>query len=78
MSELAVLSKWALHLLEPVLAELSFVFLFQGVELTLISIEVVVVGLLCQTTHHLSWWIVKISWPSICIETLCLIARLFT
>lgn len=43
MSELAVLGQWALVLLEIMLAQLSFVFLFQGVELTLISVEVVVV-----------------------------------
>jgi hypothetical protein len=77
MSELAVLSQWALLLLEVMLAELSFVFLLQGVELTLVSVEIVVVRLLGQVPHDLAWWIIEISWPSICIETLTFIARLF-
>jgi len=77
MSELAVLSQWALLLLEVVLAELSFVFLLQGVELTLVTVEIVVVRLLGQVPHDLAWWIIEISRPSICIETLTFIARLF-
>ena len=60
------------------LAELSFVFLFHGVELSLIPVEVVVVRLLSQVTHHFSWWIIEISGPSIRVEALTLIARLFT
>jgi len=77
MSELAVLSQWALLLLEVVLAELSFVFLLQGVELPLVTVEIVVVRLLGQVPHDLAWWIIEISRPSICIETLTFIARLF-
>ena len=77
MSELAVLGEWALLIFKVMLAELSFVFLFQRIELTLISVEIIVVRLLSQMTHYFSWWIIEISWPSICVETLGFIARLF-
>lgn len=78
MCELAVLSKWAHFVFQVVLAQLGFIFLFQSVELTLISVEVVVVRLLGQMAHDLSWWIIEISWPSLGIETFTLVARLFT
>lgn len=77
VGELAVLSEWALLTLEIVLAQLSFVFLFERIELTLVSVEILVVRLLGQVTHHFSWGIIEISWPSICVETLGFIARLF-
>jgi len=77
VGELAVLSEWALRLLEIVLAQLSFVLLLQSVELALTSVEIVVVGLLGEVTHDFAGWIIEISWPSICVETLTFIARLF-
>jgi len=77
MSKLAVLGERALLLFEVMLAQLSFVFLFERIELTLVSVEIIVVRLLGQVTHHFSWGIVEISWPSISIETLGFIARLF-
>ena len=43
MSELAVLGERALLIFEIMLAQLSFVFLFQRIELTLISVEIIVV-----------------------------------
>lgn len=60
------------------LAQLSFVFLFQGVELPLIAVEVIVVRLLGEVAHDLAWRIIEISWPSISVEALGLVARLFT
>ena len=46
MSELTILFEWALSTVEVVFAHLSFVLLLQSVELTLVSVEVVVVRLL--------------------------------
>ena len=43
MCKLTILSKWASTVLKEMLAELSFVLLLECVELTLISIEVIVV-----------------------------------
>lgn len=77
MCKLTVLGQRALTVFEVVLAQLSFIFLFQSVELTLVSIEVVVVGLLSQVSHDLSGWIIEISWPSIGIKTLTFVARFF-
>ena len=77
MGKLAVLSKRALIIFNVVFAQLSFVFLFECIELALVSVEIIIVGLLGQVTHDFSWWIIKISWPSTCIITLSLVARLF-
>lgn len=60
------------------LAQLSFVLLLQSVELALASVEIVVVGLLSKVAHDFAGWVIEISWPSICIETLTFVARLFT
>ena len=43
------------------LAKLSFIFLFQSVKLSLISIEIFVIWLLSQLSNHFAWWIVEIS-----------------
>jgi hypothetical protein len=61
MSELAILSEWAILMFHEVLAKLSFIFLFQSVKLSLISIEIFVIGLLSQLSNHFAWWIVEIS-----------------
>ena len=61
MGELAVLCKWAPMILKEMLAEASFIFLLQCVELTLVSVEIVVVGLLSEMPHDFSWWIVKVA-----------------
>lgn len=78
MRKLTILSERAFALLQPVFAELSFVLLLECVELSLISIEVVIVWLLGEVSHHFSWRIVKISWSALSIVTLALIARLLT
>jgi hypothetical protein len=61
MGELTVLRKRAFGLLKIMLAELSFIFLLESVELTLVSVEIVVVGLLSEMPHHFSWWIIKVA-----------------
>jgi hypothetical protein len=43
MSELAILGEWTFGVLKIMLAELSFIFLLESIELSLISIEVVIV-----------------------------------
>ena len=61
MSELAILSKWAVLVFHEMLAKLSFIFLFQRVKLSLISIEIFIIRLLSQLSNHFAWWVVKIS-----------------
>lgn len=46
VSKLAILRQWALSSIHPVLAQLCLILLFQCVELTLISVEIIVVRLL--------------------------------
>jgi hypothetical protein len=60
MGVLAVLSELALAILLEVPAHLSLVLLPESVELALVSIKVVVVALLSQLAHDLSWGIVKV------------------
>lgn len=57
-------------------AELSFIFLLECVELSLVTIEVVVVRLLGKVPHDFSRWVVEVSWSSLCIVAFALIARL--
>lgn len=61
MSELAILSEWAVLVFHEVLAKLSFIFLLQSVKLSLISIEIFVIRLLSQLSNHFAWGIVEIS-----------------
>jgi hypothetical protein len=61
MSELAILSKWTVLVFHEMLAKLSFIFLFQRVKLSLISIEIFIIRLLSQLSNHFAWWVVKIS-----------------
>ena len=42
-------------------AELSLILLLERVEMTLVSVEIVVVRLLGQVSEHLLWWIVKVA-----------------
>ena len=60
MSKLAVLGQGALVVGQEVLAHLGLVLLFESVELTLVTVEVVEVALLGQVSHDLAWWIVEI------------------
>ena len=61
MSELTVFVEWACTGLREVPAELSLILLLERVELTLVSIEVVVVRLLGQVSEHLLRRIVEIA-----------------
>jgi hypothetical protein len=58
--ELTELSQGAFPSLEEVLAHLGLILLLQSVELTLVSVEVVVVGLLCEVSHDFAWWVVEV------------------
>lgn len=78
MGKLTILCEWALALLEPMLAELSFVFLLQSIELALVSVEVVIVGLLSEVSHDFSWWIIEVPWSSLSVVTFSLVARFLT
>jgi len=48
-------------LVEEVLAHLGLELLLEIVELTLVTIEIVVVRLLSEMSHDLAWWIVEVS-----------------
>jgi hypothetical protein len=76
MGKLAVLHEWALSAIEEVLAHLGLELLLQGVELTLIAVEVVVVGLLSQVSEDLAWWVVEVSWSSLGVNSLALVLGL--
>lgn len=73
MGELAVLSEWAVLVFHEVLAKLSFIFLFQRVKLSLISIEVFVIGLLGQLSYNFAWWVVEISFSLLVLCSFLLI-----
>lgn len=65
MSELTELLQWAFTSIKEMFAHLSLELLLQGVELTLVAVEVVVVGLLGQVSQNLAWWVVKVSWSAL-------------
>lgn len=76
MGELAELSKWAVSLLHEMLAHLGLIFLFELVELTLVSVEVVIVVLLGEMSKDFTWRIVKVSWSAVGIVTLAFVSLL--
>ena len=76
MSELAVLLKWALPSFREMFAHLSLVFLFECVDLSLVSIEVIVVWLIGEDAEHFAWWVVEVAWSAVGVETLALISSL--
>lgn len=65
VSELAELLEWAFTSFKEMFTHLSFELLLEGIELTLVSVEVVVVRLLGEVSEHFTWWVIKISWPSL-------------
>ena len=77
MSELAILGEWTFGVLKIMLAELSFIFLLESIELSLISIEVVIVGLLSKMPHDFARWVVEVPWTSLCVVSLTLIPSFF-
>ena len=60
VGELAELDEGAHAGVEEVLAHLGLVLLLEGVELTVVAVEVVVVRLLGQMSHHLAWRVVEV------------------
>lgn len=76
VSKLAELLEWALSGIKEMLTHLSLILLLESVELTLVSVEIIIVRLLSQVSQDLTWWIVKVSWSSLGINTLALISGL--
>lgn len=76
MSKLTVLLEWAISTFEEVLAHLGLILLSQSVEFGLVSIEVVIVRLLSELSHHLARWVVEVSWLAIWSNTLSLVSVL--
>lgn len=60
MGELAVLLEWAGSVLQEMFAHLSFELLLQGVPSALVTVEVVIVRLLCEMSHDLAWRVVEV------------------
>ena len=73
MSELAELLERTFSGVEEMFAHLSFELLLQGVELTLVSVKVIVVRLLSQVSEHLAWRVVEVSWSSLGVNALALV-----
>lgn len=74
VSELAELHKWAVSLIHEMLAHLSLIFLFELVELSLVSVEIVIVVLLSEMSKNFTWRIVEVSWSSVSIVSLSFIS----
>lgn len=74
MSELAELHEWAVSLFHEMFAHLGLIFLLELVELTLVSVEVVIVVLLGEMSENFTWWVVKVSWSAVSIITLTFIS----
>ena len=56
------------------LAHLSLIFLFQLVELSLVSVEIVIVVLLSEMSKNFTWRIVEVSWSAVSIVSLSFIS----
>lgn len=76
VSELAELGEWTVSLFHEMLAHLGLIFLLELVELTLVSVEVVIVVLLGEMSKNFTWWIVKVSWSAVGIVTLAFVSLL--
>lgn len=74
VSELAELHEWAVSLFHEMFAHLGLIFLLELVELTLVSVEVVIVVLLGEMSENFTWWVVKVSWSAVSIITLTFIS----
>lgn len=74
MSELAELHEWAVSLFHEMFAHLGLIFLLELVELTLVSVEVVIVVLLGEMSENFTWWVVKVSWSAVSIISLTFIS----
>jgi hypothetical protein len=77
MSELTVLLKRTFIIFKIMLAHLGLVLLLKSVELTLVSVEIVVVGLLGKMLQNLTRRVVKVSWSSLGVKSFSLISGLW-
>ena len=77
MSELAELVEWALSFVHEMFAHLGLILLLELVELTLVSVEVVIVVLLGEMSKNFTWRIVEVSWSAVSIVSLTLIPSFF-
>ena len=77
MSKLTILFKWAWPTFKEMFAHLSFELLLKCIELTLVTVEVIIVWLLGQMLQNLTWWVVEVSWSSFGVETFSLILGLW-
>ena len=76
MGELAVLLEWAGSVLHVMLAHLSLELLLQCVPSALVSVEVVIVGLLCEMSHDLAWRVVEVLlWLSVISKLSSVLAK---
>jgi hypothetical protein len=76
VSELAELLEWAFSSVEEMFAHLGLELLLESIKLTLISVEIVIVGLLSEVSQDLAWWVVEVSWSSLGVNALTLVSRL--
>ena len=76
MSELAELLERTFSSIKEMLAHLGLEFLLESIELTLIAVEIVVVGLLSEMSQDLAWWVVEVSWSSLGVNALTLVSGL--
>jgi len=74
VSELAELVEWALSFVHKMFAHLGLIFLLELVELTLVSVEIVIVVLLGEMSKYFTWRIVEVSWSAVSIVSLTLIS----
>lgn len=74
VSELAELNEWAVSFLHKMFAHLGLIFLLELVELTLVSVEIVIVVLLGEMSKNFTWRIVEVSWSAVSIVSLTLIS----
>jgi hypothetical protein len=65
MSELAILLKWASAILKEMFAHLGLELLLKCIEMTLTTVEIIIVGLLGQVLQDFTWWVVEVSWSSL-------------
>lgn len=79
VSELAVLVEWAYLILQEMFTELGLILLFQSINIvSWLTVETIIVWLVCETSKDFSWWIVEIPWSTVSIKTFSLISSLFS
>jgi hypothetical protein len=46
-------------------AHLSLELLLKCIEMTLTTVEIIIVGLLGQVLQDFTWWVIEVSWSSL-------------